>query len=444
MRHTIRFVGNLLWREGRRTLGQWPHSTFIALAIGAAALLSQTTDSSSKTAQPQAARVITGKVINGDGEPLPEFGVLVSLDWPGSSPSFGKMPDVRTDDHGEYRISGLASNRYWVAASAPNYSYPCEDPHWETPEMGYAGAGTPVVVDLQSAALRDRVDFVVPRVMLRQAEKIEGPSAEVSGDVVDVLRGKPVKNALVTFRLRNSGLKAPCYATESDGGGRFRLPNAPPGEYYAEAHHVGLGQVLEGEDYYPIVRFAAGQPAQVSLKMIPSAVISGRVIDEDGHPVPGANVAIGHNQYVYGMPKQVVFAPSATTDDRGEFRLWQLGAGAYYPRASPPALTTPSEREIAHERGTFTAPSFLGDTTDFAHAKPITVASGDDSRVGDIVLRTERRFAVRGTFQDYDSSLRYSVLLKDPPLSAAEPMFSVGCGRIPPKYSDLISCRLSE
>jgi hypothetical protein len=168
-----------------------------------------------------------------------------------------------------------------------------------------------------------------------------------------------------------------------------------------------------------------------------------RSILEDGIPVTSQGkrtLCITRNAKIRMVEQVISFHPNRNPGVPKERRAqprWPgiAAAGMRYELSPGPGY----KREIAHARGAFPVPSFLGGATDFAHAKPITVASGDDSRVGDTVLPTERRFAVRGTFQDYDSSLRYSVLLKDPPLSDAEPMFSVGCGRIPPKYSDLLT-----
>jgi hypothetical protein len=69
----------------------------------------------------------------------------------------------------------------------------------------------------------------------------------------------------------------------------------------------------------------AENKAEAALKLIRTAAISGRVFDEDGDPVTGANVQIvPMNQKKGNGP-----ISSANTNDRGEYRVFNVKPGKY-------------------------------------------------------------------------------------------------------------------
>jgi hypothetical protein len=176
--------------------------------------------------------------------------------------------------------------------------------------------------------------------------------------------------------------------------------------------------------------------------MTPAAVISGRVVDADGEPVRDANVGLGHYSSIDG--NDLVFSPAATTDDRGEYRLSQVQAGTYYPRAFPPNLeASPWARDFQRARGFWFVPTYLPSTIDVAQAKSIVVAAGSETRLADIVLRTERRYSIRGKFADFQNSRRYWVLLREMPESHHY-QIAVNFRPPPPKYYDLDTKVLGE
>src|SRR6185503_1762361 len=59
------------------------------------------------------------------------------------------------------------------------------------------------------------------------------------------------------------------------------------------------------------------------------SVIAGHVSDEDGDPMPGANVRVMRYQYLQG-DRRLTPAGNAQTDDKGQYRVWGLMPGDYY------------------------------------------------------------------------------------------------------------------
>src|SRR5262249_4812960 len=74
-------------------------------------------------------------------------------------------------------------------------------------------------------------------------------------------------------------------------------------------------------------------------------VITGRLGDEDGEPLPRALVSVQRYHYVRGE-RQLTTAGSDQTDDRGQYRVFGLPPGEYYVSASAAGLGDPIGRGL--------------------------------------------------------------------------------------------------
>ncbi len=394
-------------------------------------------------------RVISGKLLDVSGDPLYGFEVRAVPVDPSGSRRRGTSVRAWTDDRGMYRISDLAPGQYYILATPPNFSGRGKW-HWQPTETGYSTeyhADESVVlksrvIDLRIKLERDGVDFQVPRVPVYQRwRRASGKPATIEGKVTDTLHNEPLGHVLVSLRSIATAAAASTpevYATETDAAGQF-LIHAASGQYHLETYRSGFMAVGAGPDFYPKLILRGGEHVRTSVSMMPAGagVISGRVVDEDRNPVRGASVALGHYQsgpiYSSGSAGPV-FAPSATTDDHGEYRL-PVRTGTYYPRAFPPDSNLPLAREMQRVRGFWFVPTYLAGT-DFATGKAVVVSPGSDIRLPEIVLGTEHRFSIRGKFTEYESGRHYSVLLRDIPEHHEYESFHVGWPP-PPKYSEL-------
>jgi len=141
----------------------------------------------------------------------------------------------------------------------------------------------------------------------------------LSGTVVNSVTGLPVRNAQVSL---SSGDE-----THTDAAGAFRFPNLEPGDYDVRAEKTG---------------FTSTEPQRVSVRtskeesviqLAPLASIRGRVTDEDREPVEGVTIqALEAGATGEYAPNDA--ASTATTNDRGEFRIPLLTPGKYLVRAS--------------------------------------------------------------------------------------------------------------
>lgn len=160
------------------------------------------------------------------------------------------------------------------------------------------------------------------------------PSGRITGRVLAADSGRPVKRARVSIN-----------AAEIQGGrglltddtGVFDFADLPAGRYTLSVSKSGFISLSYGQRR-PLM---AGTPLQlgegqqikgIDFRLPRGGVISGRVLNEEGEPVVGANVRILRYQYQQG-DRRLSPAGSGQTDDRGQYRVWGLMPGDYYVNA---------------------------------------------------------------------------------------------------------------
>ena len=75
--------------------------------------------------------------------------------------------------------------------------------------------------------------------------------------------------------------------------------------------------------------------ANLRISLTPQAVISGKLVDEDGFPVEGARLEAMRYEVVDGQRKLRPAGAAGTSNDLGEYRIAGLPAGTYSIRATP-------------------------------------------------------------------------------------------------------------
>ena len=215
------------------------------------------------------------------------------------------------------------------------------------------------------------------------------PRLSVSGVVISSA-GDPVRKAAVLLRAKDeNGIS---YTVDSDANGRFMIEDVQPGAYAVSADRQGFESDTDGAPGAPppSLKVEAGQSVtDVKIKLVPLGVITGRVLDDDGDPLRGAQVQAMTYTYQTGK-KQLRNVEQIMANDKGEFRLFGLRPGTFYLRASGHNRSRGNPAS-----GSFT-PTYFPSTTEAAHAAPIDVSAGAQLRGFDIRLRREPRYSVRG------------------------------------------------
>ena len=164
-------------------------------------------------------------------------------------------------------------------------------------------------------------------------------SASIEGRVVAQTTGSPLKNAIVRLRLMPESpgeIVDRQLVQQTNEEGRFVFANVPGGDWELSADKRGFVPRKYGARKYDPQgsRISVRRDEQIRdlvLKLVPRAVIAGRVLDVEGEPVEGARVALLKAGYTNGAPRSSEVA-SAVTLDNGEYRIPRVTAGRYLVR----------------------------------------------------------------------------------------------------------------
>lgn len=242
-----------------------------------------------------------------------------------------------------------------------------------------------------------RVCFLlIPLLVCGQAPNTETEKATVSGLVVNSASGLPLRKVRLTLRALTGRTPGMVSSAVSDVAGRFEFPKLEPANYDLRGNREGFtfaelavkeGGKLRG----PISLSSAEKKAGILVRMTPLGVITGRVTDEDGDPLRGVQVAIVN--YRFGPAgRELAQGRTATSDDLGEYRIYDVAPGKFYLRASSPAIrmgVRPDEVETY-------AVCFYPVSSDAAGATQLEVTPGQQLREMNFALRKARFATIRG------------------------------------------------
>jgi len=195
------------------------------------------------------------------------------------------------------------------------------------------------------------------------AQEATKSRAAIEGIVTRDPDSQAVKKALIELIADNQA-QGGNYTTITGLDGGFRIENIAPGRYHLFAERTGLLDTdkQRGHTDGRILTLTAGQELKdLHLRLQAAAVIRGRVTDEDGDPLPNAEVTVLRQTYVAGH-KHWEQAGAERTNDLGEYRIANLPAGNAYISVSPP----PDFKSLIENAGT---------AADTRNAKPDPSAS---------------------------------------------------------------------
>jgi hypothetical protein len=134
--------------------------------------------------------------------------------------------------------------------------------------------------------------------------------------------------------------------------------------------------------------------------MIPQAVLSGRVLDEDGDPILHASVQLLRERWVNGRRQHLPLNTDAT-DDRGEYRISGLTPGKYIAMANTGRSAAQGAARTPGSPGDLNyTSSYYPGVQEISQATPIQLASGQEMSGVDFQLRRATTWRVRGRVLD--------------------------------------------
>ena len=267
-------------------------------------------------------------------------------------------------------------------------------------------------------------------------------TAVVEGKVVNQVTGAPLKKAVLTLSPTGGSLESnergSPVSTETADDGSFRLPNVKPGPYWFMAERAGYAQQYfngrRSDNRGSVIRSHAGEEITgLVFKLIPNAIISGKVLDPDGDPMR-ANVIV--YRYAYRTSGKTIQAlSSGSTGAMGEYSI-SVPPGKYLLAATIPqnALPTPSAAPTSgtasSEAPVLTyAPMFYPNSFEQTTTMEIPASAGADLRAMDFHMTKVKAYRVSGKVSTPNAMLQ--LVPKAGPSPSTPPQF----GRVTEKGS---------
>ena len=255
--------------------------------------------------------------------------------------------------------------------------------------------------------------FLLSGLLFAQTPPAAQDKCRLEGKVLNTATGQPVRKANVTARgvVRMTSMPRPGqpytpplqpqFTAVTDSEGRFVFSTLDPGQYYLDARRDGFqsentpapGAVSAGRRIESITLDAGGEKRDVVLRLVPLGVLSGHVRDEDGDPLRNAQVAVMLYQYT-ARGRELTQRNGTSTNDLGEYRIFDLSPGKYYLKATPRGVVNFNSGAQANTDSL--APAFYPGASDPAAAAPLEVRPGEEVRGIDLILRRTQTYTVSG------------------------------------------------
>lgn len=213
----------------------------------------------------------------------------------------------------------------------------------------------------------------------------------VAGTVTGEATGEPLRRARVVLAGQRSQNYSGPQLVITDGAGHFSIDHVRPGRYSLVVERDGYlpAQYGQGDPdkLGSVLSLVAGQKKMTDLvfRLQRMAVITGRVVDEDGQPMARAAVEALRRTRSHGSSK-LEPAESAQTDDLGVYRIFDLSPGRYVVRATPNSPSNgvfvfgndDSPDNSLQQPPSEYPPTYFPGTIDAARASTLDVKAGDE------------------------------------------------------------------
>jgi hypothetical protein len=247
--------------------------------------------------------------------------------------------------------------------------------------------------------------------------------ASLAGTVTKDPGSEPLKKALIEL-IAETQTDGGNYTALTAADGGFRIENIAPGRYRLFVERPGFQEIdrhhrrTDGR----LLTLSAGQELKdLVIRLQAAAVVDGRVTDEDGDPMPEAQVAVLRQTFVAGHSHWEQ-AGAERTNDLGEYRIAGLAAGNYFVSVTPP----PDFRSLIETTGNVPAPrsgaadkpasaayqtTYYPGTRDRGQATAIQLHAGDDFPVN-FSLAPSPSLTIRGSVVNLPPGSSAAIILQ--------------------------------
>ena len=222
----------------------------------------------------------------------------------------------------------------------------------------------------------------LPARPLRPGETPPKGTAVIRGYVLAAGTGAPIRRAQVRAMAMNVGGGG---VTSTDAEGRYEIKDLPAGRYSISAAKSGYvtgqyGQRRPTEPGTPI-EIADGMAAdKLNFMLARGGVIAGHVLDDNGEPIAGVQVAAMRYGFQGGTRRLISSGSEGgndRTDDQGGFRLFGLTPGDYYISASYRNMMMMGP-ETSNTQADGFAPTYFPGTPNVSEAQRVSPKAGQE------------------------------------------------------------------
>ena len=190
----------------------------------------------------------------------------------------------------------------------------------------------------------------------------------------------------------------------------FVFGGVPVGSYGLSAERTGYLGSTEQEQRGATASVsveAQGKPSPITMRLTPSATVTGRVTDEAGLPIPNPNVQVIRRVVSNGRGRLIAVGQTRG-DDIGAFRVPGLAAGRYLVCVDANASSYQRHRGL-----TYTTTCFP-DVTDLSSAQWLSLGSGEERKL-DFHIIPVQGVRVSGSVRNAGKGTSISIQRLDPP-----------------------------
>ncbi len=271
----------------------------------------------------------------------------------------------------------------------------------------------------------------------------------IAGILVGANGGAPLSRGKVSLVEVKRPQEQISVITGDDG--RFMFPRVAAGKYSLRgAKHGYISAAYDEHEQYSsaIVTGAGLDTEHLMLKLFPSAIISGKVLDEIGDPARHAGVTLYREDHQAGVTR-ILPRGNDTTDDRGYYEFANLAPGTYFISATDtpwyaihpvgsPDQNPDQNKDQNSARSGMIDPSldvayptvYYQDVTEPDDALPIPVRGGDSVEVTIHMIPVP---SLRLRFRTSDTAQGFTApMLERPALGGMESIPGEGAQQIAP------------
>jgi hypothetical protein len=211
----------------------------------------------------------------------------------------------------------------------------------------------------------------------------------IAGIIISASEGHPLSHARVSLQYVKN-LQDQIFMITGDDG-HFEFTNLHAGKYSLVGAKRGYISAAydEHEQFSTAIVTGAGVDTEnLTLRLVPTAVITGHVFDESGEPVRSAAVTLWRDDHSSGVSRTVRAAADGS-DDQGAFEFAPLNAGTYFVSATakpwyavhPPSIrqtgTPDAPTAVDRSLDVVYLPTYYAGATEVEDASPILIRGGD-------------------------------------------------------------------